>query len=62
MLDKKNEIIKLYNDLWELYNSSELEKVLILKSDVKLRSLLIDLCGSIGEDYSVFVDRSCFDE
>ena len=62
MLDKKNEIIKLYNDLWELYNSSELEKVLILKSDVKLRSLLIDLCGSIGEDYSVFVDRSYFDE
>jgi len=61
MLDKEK-VNKIYNDLWELYNSSELEKVLILKSDVKLRSLLIDLCGSIGEDYSVFVDRSCFDE
>ena len=33
-----------------------------LNSDVKLRSFLIDLCGSIGDDYSVFVDRSCFDE
>ena len=61
MLDKEK-VNKIYNDLWELYNSSELEKVLILKSDVKLRSLLIDLCGSIGEDYSVFVDLSCFDE
>ena len=61
MLDKEK-VNKIYNDLWELYNSSELEKVLILKSDVKLRSLLIDLCGSIGEDYSVFVNRSCFDE
>tara|TARA_R110000787_G_scaffold44299_2_gene108771 strand:+ start:799 stop:981 length:183 start_codon:yes stop_codon:yes gene_type:complete len=60
MLDKEK-VNKIYNDLHELYNSGELEERLILKSDVKLRSLLIDLCGSIGEDYSVFVDLSCFD-
>jgi len=61
MLDKEK-VNKIYNDLLELYNSGELEERLILKSDVKLRTFLIDLCGSIGEDYSVFVDRSCYDE
>ncbi len=61
MLDKEK-VNKIYNDLLELYNSGELEERLILKSDVKLRSLLVNLCENIGDDYSVFVDLSCYDE
>ena len=58
----KEKVNKIYNDLHELYNSGELEQRLILKSDVKLRSLLVNLCENIGDDYSVVVDLSCFDE
>ena len=51
----------LYKELWELYNSGELESI-NCEEGIKLRSLLINLCENIGDDLGDLVDLRCYEE
>jgi len=54
-------ISKLYKELFNLYNSNELENINSEESII-LRSLLINLCDNIGSDLGKLVDLECYEE
>jgi hypothetical protein len=56
-----NKMGKLYKELFNLYNSGELENI-NNEEGIILRSLLINMCFNIGEDLGELVDLNCYEE
>jgi hypothetical protein len=51
----------LYKELFNLYNSGELENI-NNEEGIILRSLIINLCDNIGSDLGKLVDLECYEE